>query len=214
MRNLYDILAVAKDATQDAIKKAHRALVKKHHPDKGGDEQTFKEIQRAYDVLGNEDRRKHYDATGEEEPKRDSFHEQFAMFVNHVIIPKLEESKDTNVDIITIGTNELEDCVEKAESAIDEIEKHIKKLTPAVDKIKRKNEGANLIQMILEDKISKHHKKLAQVKEEKEFFERALEEMENYTYDYDPDAVEEQPKSALEMLLDASRSRRRSNGWQ
>ena len=61
-KNYYDILGVNKNATQDDIKKAYRNLSKKYHPDKtGGDDSKFKEINEAYDTLGNEDKRKEYD---------------------------------------------------------------------------------------------------------------------------------------------------------
>jgi molecular chaperone DnaJ len=65
MTNLYDTLGVAKNASADEIKKAYRKLAREHHPDaSGGDEARFKEIQGAYDVLSDEEKRKAYDAYG------------------------------------------------------------------------------------------------------------------------------------------------------
>ena len=62
-KNFYDILGVKKNASQDEIKKAYRDLCKKYHPDKnGGDDTKFKEINEAYDTLGDEEKRKKYDA--------------------------------------------------------------------------------------------------------------------------------------------------------
>ena len=61
MSEFYNILGVAKTATQDEIKKAYRKLASKHHPDKGGDTATFQKIQTAYDTLGDEQRRGEYD---------------------------------------------------------------------------------------------------------------------------------------------------------
>ena len=59
MTNLYDTLGVAKNASADEIKKAYRKLAREHHPDaSGGDEARFKEIQGAYDVLSDEEKRK------------------------------------------------------------------------------------------------------------------------------------------------------------
>ena len=62
----YKLLEVSKDASTSDIKKAYRKLAVKHHPDKGGDEATFKDITRAYEVLSDEDKRKRYDRHGEE----------------------------------------------------------------------------------------------------------------------------------------------------
>ena len=47
----YEALGVSKDADSATIKKAYRKLASKHHPDKGGDAEKFKEIQTAYDTL-------------------------------------------------------------------------------------------------------------------------------------------------------------------
>lgn len=57
----YNVLGVGRTASQDEIKKAYRKLASKHHPDKGGDTQKFQEIQAAYDVLSDDQRRQQYD---------------------------------------------------------------------------------------------------------------------------------------------------------
>jgi len=62
----YEVLGVEKNATPDQIKKAYRKLAVKNHPDKGGDEALFKEIQKAFDVLGDERKKSLYDQGGEE----------------------------------------------------------------------------------------------------------------------------------------------------
>lgn len=61
MENYYKILGVSENATQDDIKKVYRKLAVEHHPDKGGDEETFKRISEAYDTLGNETKKAQYD---------------------------------------------------------------------------------------------------------------------------------------------------------
>ncbi len=66
MADPYQELGVSRDASADAIRKAYRRLAKKHHPDLNpGDkaaEAKFKEIQGAYDILGEEAKRKRFDA--------------------------------------------------------------------------------------------------------------------------------------------------------
>jgi molecular chaperone DnaJ len=63
--NYYDILGVKKDASPDDIKKAFRRLARKHHPDAGGDEERFKEINQAYEVLSDTEKRQEYDQYGQ-----------------------------------------------------------------------------------------------------------------------------------------------------
>jgi molecular chaperone DnaJ len=67
-KTLYDTLGVAKGASQDEIKKAYRKLARQYHPDKNpGDkeaEDRFKDVQGAYDVLSDEEKRKQYDRFG------------------------------------------------------------------------------------------------------------------------------------------------------
>ena len=65
MRDYYDILGVTKGATEDEIKKAYRKLAHQHHPDKnGGDEEKFKEINEAYQILSDRQKRSQYDRFG------------------------------------------------------------------------------------------------------------------------------------------------------
>jgi molecular chaperone DnaJ len=67
-RDPYSVLGVDRKASADEIKKAYRKLARQYHPDRNPDdakaEERFKEIQSAYDILGDPDKRKQYDRGG------------------------------------------------------------------------------------------------------------------------------------------------------
>jgi len=62
----YELLGVEKTATYDEIRKAFRKLALKNHPDRGGDKDKFQEINNAYEVLSDKEKRDIYDKHGEE----------------------------------------------------------------------------------------------------------------------------------------------------
>lgn len=65
-KDYYKILGIERNASDEEIKKAFRVLAHKHHPDKeGGDEAKFKEINEAYQVLGNPQKKAQYDQFGQ-----------------------------------------------------------------------------------------------------------------------------------------------------
>ncbi len=76
-RDYYEVLGVGRDASQDEIKRAFRALARKHHPDANqgdpGAEERFKELNEAYSVLSDSERRAAYDRFGTADPQAAGF---------------------------------------------------------------------------------------------------------------------------------------------
>lgn len=114
--NYYEILGVAKEATQEEIKKAYRKKASIHHPDKaGGNTEKFKEIQVAYDTLSDEEKRAQYDlelagggkrefsfntSNMNSDPSADIFNTLFRQFGFHVDPSRFQQQRPArNQDI-------------------------------------------------------------------------------------------------------------------
>lgn len=74
----YATLGVAKNATPDEIKKAYRKLASQHHPDKGGDTSKFQQVQEAYEILIDPNKRQQYD-----NPQPQGFPGGFSFHADH-----------------------------------------------------------------------------------------------------------------------------------
>ena len=135
---LYELLEVEKTATQKEIKKSYFRLSKMHHPDKGGDEHLFKEINAAYEILSDPEKREKYDKYGLEGVSDDNVsaaggEDLFSMFfgggggrrsgpkkgpsVNHPLSVSLEDLYNgktvklaVNRKVITGDVKECSDC--------------------------------------------------------------------------------------------------------
>lgn len=94
----YNTLEVEKTATLDEIKKSYKSKVKKHHPDKGGNEDLFKKVQKAYEILKDEQKRSLYDSGAIIE---DDFEEQIIDIFTDFLLPEM-------VDNINSGSSMLD----------------------------------------------------------------------------------------------------------
>lgn len=72
-KDYYEVLGISKGSSDSDIKKAYRKQSKKHHPDVGGDEELFKEINEAYSVLSDPEKKNNYDRYGHEGNQNNGF---------------------------------------------------------------------------------------------------------------------------------------------
>ena len=82
MADYYTTLQIPKSATDEDVRKAYKKLAKTHHPDTGGDANTFRQISEAYQVLSDPNKRKNYDTYGSAEAGQFNFRTGNAQDIN------------------------------------------------------------------------------------------------------------------------------------
>lgn len=107
----YELLEVEKTASLDEIKKAYRKKVVLCHPDKGGDVETFKKIQTAYEVLSDKEKRRQYDNPETKLPF-DPFNFAFSGFEN--VFKTMNRQQQQTLLSVNVSLEEL--CQRKIKS--------------------------------------------------------------------------------------------------
>lgn len=179
--NYYNVLGVDKAATQNEIKKAYRDLSKKHHPDKGGDQEIFAQISEAYEVLSDPAKRKEYDETGTVNKKPNHLM-YLSDLIHRILIPMIHAFIDQNhKDIIELFIREMKklkrgmlDAILEHQSKIDDLEKSLDKITV--------KSGENLIATMIRAEIDRHEGYKNNIEKEKLSLEWSLEYMKDYKY--------------------------------
>ena len=94
----YSILGVPKTASQDEIKKSFRKLAMQYHPDKGGDETKFKQINEAYSVLGDPAKRAEYDSPQQFKFRAGDFgNDPFADMMSQMFGGRVRKNQDITI---------------------------------------------------------------------------------------------------------------------
>jgi len=143
--NLYSRLGVSPKASKQQIKKAFRDKARTAHPDKGGRTDDFIRLQLAYDVLGDDDRRKRYDTLGETDRKR-SEDEEAAIMVVQSSLKFLDSHPDNFIATAKIS---LEQERDKLSRDIKEFRDKSRIYKERAARVKKRGDGENLIQIAL-----------------------------------------------------------------
>lgn len=148
-RSLYDILGVKVDASEAQIKRAFRRLVKRAHPDVGGNPEQFWEIQNAYEVLSDPVRRQRYNETGQgEDPKMTDSVQKAAMILSQLVLD-LMNANPQGCNVVAGATNMLKTRIQAIRSAVETDLQRERTLRGIADLVEKKGGGDNLIAAVI-----------------------------------------------------------------
>jgi curved DNA-binding protein CbpA len=158
MVDFYATLGVQRDATQEQIKAAFRRRSSEVHPDKpGGSTEAMQAVNKAYEVLGDAERRKLYDETGMEGTVADYEREVLAL-MRQLFECALEEAQ---VDLVGHCRKSIESSLRGQAEDIGRLEKAIATLTRRRSKVRVKKEGdVNLFHQLIDSKVDDHRRRL------------------------------------------------------
>jgi curved DNA-binding protein CbpA len=178
--NPYTELDVPVDASLEIIKQRYRTLAQMHHPDKGGDEELFKRIKLAYEILSDPVRRKQYDITGETTTTnaKDEAIANIVQILLHVV-PSLNVDQDDLIQIAEIETRTMLDLVHKD---ISVTERYIVNLEKVSSKLRIKTSGENILNTFIVHQIQQRKQELDNFHRRVQVCSLMLEILKDYEY--------------------------------
>jgi curved DNA-binding protein CbpA len=178
--NPYTELDVSVTASTEEIKQRYRTLAQMHHPDKGGDEELFKRIKLAYEILSDPIRRKQYDITGETTTTnaKDEAVQNLVQILLHVV-PNFNVDQD---DLIHIAEMETRNMLNLVNKDIGVTERFIINLEKVLDKLRIKTEGENILSSFIVNQIQQKKQELVTLQHRVQVCNLMLEILKDYEY--------------------------------
>lgn len=154
--DLYETLGVKKGASKKETKAAFKAKAGVFHPDKkGGSTEKFQAIQKAYEILKDDEKRAHYERTGETgaTQKPDFIAELFVALIN---------SGEFDGNIVENMKRQIDLKINELLKMSNKIERKLKKLEKAIGRLSFTGSGENLFEAILISSISDCNSKIVE----------------------------------------------------
>jgi len=201
-------LGISRDADEATIKKAYRRKAKEHHPDKGGDAEEFKKVQKAYAILSDPDKRKRYDA-GEDVDQRNgpSIEDRAAELIMQGFDQVLELEQIPGDDPLALVMESIQQSLKSVLKDIAGFEKTIKRMEKQERKVKRKKKakpGDNLWLRVVQTKKQRAQLTMGKANEYREVLQIAEKLLEEYEAS-EPGPIESAFETTFESLRKAAR---------
>jgi curved DNA-binding protein CbpA len=169
-------------ASQEEIRHNYRIYAQKYHPDKeGGDEERFKKIKLAYEVLSDPVRRQEYDRTGKfnaEFTIRNEALERLSNMINHYV-PDLNSEID---DPILKMKSDINQTTQTVVDQIETCKRHIRNSKLTYEKLWNKSKGENILKNFVENLIKRRESDLSNLTRQMVVLKLMLEILEDYHF--------------------------------
>jgi curved DNA-binding protein CbpA len=181
--NLYDELELQPTCTPEEIKQKYRLLAQIYHPDKAvfGDEEKFKRVKLAYEVLSDPVRRAEYDSTGKYNIDLSIRNEAISR-LNNMIANWTQHMNPEFDDLILKMKVDIHETGNGVRNQISTNEANIKRLILIAERIKLKQEGENILKSFVESRIQQIKNEIDSLNRTLLIFKLMLEILENYHY--------------------------------
>jgi curved DNA-binding protein CbpA len=181
-KSLYEILGVKVDATDAQIKRAFRKRAKRAHPDMGGDPEKFREINHAYEVLSDPERRQRYNETGQGgNPAAADAHQKNIGILSGIILQAVQQNPlgcnpiEATRQIITNRIAQIRDTAGKDIEIAN-------RLRHMAENVLRNREGENLISSVLENQANGGQEHAAKLTQEADALGEVLKMLDDYRW--------------------------------
>ena len=193
MNNPYEEFNITKNATRDQIKKAYRNLSKLYHPDinKNKDTSKFRDIQQAYDILQDEEKRKHFDETGllpdeqEENTIKGKTRENLYNLVKQILNDKNFIQRYNNIDFINTILNIINSNRITIEENKKSVTEYCETMKLILDRFNHKGESNDFIKEIIEVSIKENAEQVQSMEIELKVLILMKELIKEYDYDFE-----------------------------
>lgn len=196
--SLYDDLGVDQDATEADLKRAYREQAKRAHPDRGGSEDEFNKVNRAWMVLRDPEKRSRYDRTGEADGEPDNSYSVLSAMMGQALeeaIAAVQGRFETS-DIVEIMAASTRDKLDTLKGEIAKGKKAVARFDRMLKRVRYKGGKTDLMSAIIKDKRGNLSDQLRALDRSKAGYESLIDLLTDYGWE-----VDEPEQMDLEEIL-------------
>lgn len=183
--NLYDVLGVSRNASEEEIKKAYKNRVKECHPDVGGDENEFKLLEEAYRILSDKNTRLRYDSTGDKDDNYAGIEKvrEFACSLLRNVIHQQSERHRIDDPLSAMNTLLKNEFISRCESESKRLSSKLFMFKiSSSGHIVKNNDEHNYLADVYESEIKKIEDGIESLHNEREFYRQVEDEIKSFSF--------------------------------